>query len=154
MPDPTVLRPTPPAPAATPAVPTVYKIELDERCLLFPDGKMIQHLLIARVPGGMIAFDAVFAFNRTHRDPRVMTLSLAEARDLARELVSAVYTARTNFVLNDTLKITINVIANGYHLECLREEKKTEVYFSTGVIWRVIKGLLTAVDDSSPVVAN
>jgi hypothetical protein len=136
------------------ALPPVFKVELDERCLAFPDGKILQHLLIGGAARNQISIDAVFAFNRTRHDPRIALLTLAEARDFAKELANAVYTARTGFVLSDTLKITINVIANGYNIEIVRAEERREIMFSTGVIWRVIKALLLAIDSISPVVSN
>jgi hypothetical protein len=151
MADPTPLR-AETAPSA--ALPPVFKVELDERCLVFPDGKILQHLLIGGAGRNQISIDAVFAFNRTRHDPRIALLSLGEARDFVKELANAVYTARTGFVLNDTLKITINVIANGYNIELVRAEERREIMFSTSVIWRVIKALLLAIDSVSPVVAN
>jgi hypothetical protein len=153
MPDPTPLRAESPSTALV-AQPLVFKVELDERCVTFPDGKMLQHLLIAAAGRSRVTVDAVYAFNRTHQDPRLVSFSLEEARDFVKELINAVYTARSGFVLNDTLKITINVVANGYNIEVLRAEEKREILFSTAVIWRVIKAFLLAVDAASPVVTN
>ena len=42
---------------------SAIKIELDERCFLFPDGKIVSHILLTSVPNRVIAVDAVFTFN-------------------------------------------------------------------------------------------
>ena len=144
-----------PAPEAAPhPAPAVYKIELDERALLFPDGKICNHALISYEPPGTISLDCVFQFNKTHQSPRVASFTLDEAREFAKELVNAVYRARTSFVLTETLKININVITNGYQIEISRWNQTVELFLSTGVIWRFIKGLLLVLDDASPVRSN
>lgn len=142
--------------AATPASVSheIFKVELDDRCLLFPAGKVAQHLIINGDGRGQISLDLVFAFNRMRIPPRLATLSVTDMREFVRELVSAVYQAKTTVFLSDEWKITIYVIANGYHLEFLREDRKSELYLSTGVIWRVIKMLLMAVDSAMPVASN
>ena len=132
--------------------PTV-RIELDERCVLFPDGKLVSHLLVT--PGrGSILLDAVFQFNETRRNPRIVELSLPEARGFARELVNAAYYAKPSFFLLDTLQATIYVAQHGFHIEILRSEVKTELLVSVPSIWRLIKGLLSAIDSCSPIIAN
>ena len=141
------------SPRLNPPVPSV-KIELDERCLVFPDGKAITHLLLTALPNRRIAIDAVFAFNQTRRNPRIAELSLDEARGFARELVNAVYYAKTAFFLADSVRIAINVAPNGYHLELMRADDTVEVMLGIGSIWRFIKGFLLAIDSAAPVIAH
>lgn len=130
------------------------KIELDERCFLFPDGKVLTHLLLGSAQGEAVTFDAVFAFNHTRRDPRVLELSLADAKGFVRELIHSVYYAKTCFFPTENLRATITVAANGYHLEFVRAEQTVELLISTGSIWRFTKGVLLATDNASPIVAN
>jgi hypothetical protein len=130
------------------------KIELDERCFVFPDGKLLSHLVLAVSPARRIAVDAVFPFNQTRRNPRILELGLDEARGFVRELLGAVYYAKTSFYLSDSMRVAINVAANGYHLEITRAEEVVEILLSTGSIWRFIKGFSIAIDGASPVVAN
>ncbi len=139
---------------AQPLQPVQYKIELDERAILLPDGKILQHLMIYQERDGTIALDGAFAFNRTRRPARLIALSLADAGAFAAELVGAVYAAKTSFMYGAGLKITITVVANGYRLEVQEGRDSFELFLSTGVIWRVIKGLLAAIDAASPVVPN
>ena len=135
-----------------PALTPQFKVELDDRAILLPDGKIVQHLIIQQDSSGPIAVDGVFAFNRTQRSARLLTLSLADAGAFAAELVGAVYAAKTSFVFGADVKITITVVANGYRLEVQDGGEPFELYLSTGVIWRVIKGLLAAIDSASPTV--
>ena len=130
------------------------KIELDDRAFLFPDGKSVTHLLVVNDRKGGVHLEAVFAFNKTHRNPRFASFNLRQLREFTREFLGAVYAAKTSFVLDETLKITISVITNGYHIEFMRAEERAELFLGTACIWRVLKGLMAAADDLSPVVAN
>jgi hypothetical protein len=132
----------------------IYKVELDDRCFLFPDGKLMSHVLISREGSQDIVFDAAFPFNNTRRASRFLSLNRHEARLFARELVDAVYAAKAGIVLEGSLKIAIIVAPNGYRIEGFRADSQIEIFLSTGVIWRFIKALLMAVDDASPVVSN
>src|SRR5215218_5988735 len=80
------------------------KIELDERCFVFPDGKVLSHLVLTKSSARRIAVDAVFPFNQTRRDPSILELGLEEARGFVRELVGAVYYAKTAFYLSDSVR--------------------------------------------------
>ena len=163
MPEAIILR-QPEAPKLEPAKPdlhkpsidgeTLAKIELDERCFLFPDGKVMSHMLIAREGPDRFGMDAVYTFNGTRLPARVLHLSREELKLFGRELLDSVYAAKSGFVLRDTLKIAIIVVANGYRIEFQRAEAKSELYLSTGAIWRFVRGLLSAADQMSPVVSN
>jgi len=143
-----------PAPAAAPAVKAaVYKVEMDDRCMVFPDGKTLQHLLVT-TEGGEITIEAVYAFNASRADPRLLAMQVEDAREFVRELVGVVYQAKTGFYLTDEWKISINVMANGYQIDILKAAHKIELFLSTGVIWRFIKALLMTLDQASPVQAN
>ncbi len=133
---------------------TLTKIELDERCFVFPDGKVASHLLIIREGPDRLCFDAVFTFNGTRLPGRLLDLTLEELKLFARELLDSVYAAKSGFVLRDTLKISIVVVANGYRIEFQRAQQKSEIYLSTGAIWRVLRGLLVAADEASPVISH
>jgi hypothetical protein len=129
-------------------------VELDERCILLPDGKIVQHLLIYQDEKRHVAIDGVFAFNIAERPARILLLTPDDARALAAELVAAVYAAKTGFVFCEGLKVSIVVVANGYRLEVAGAGEPFELYLSTGVIWRVIKGLLAMLDAAAPMVTN
>jgi hypothetical protein len=92
----------------------VIKIDLDDRAFLFPAGKSVAQIAFA-TEGRMIHLEAVYPFNETHTPPRLLTLGLDDAKDLARRLIDAVYQARTQLAMSDGMRIAINVVANGYH---------------------------------------
>jgi hypothetical protein len=144
----------PSIPAIAGPMENAVKIELDERAFLFPDGKSVTHIVVTRDRHSAFQLEAVFAFNKTKRNPRFATLSLHQMREFVRELLGAVYHAKTSFVLDDTLKIAINVTLNGYIIEFTRSDEHFELFLGTGSIWRVVKSLLMVVDEASPVVAN
>jgi len=129
------------------------KIDLDERAFLFPAGKpVIQLILVAE--GRRIHFDASFPFNQSRTPPRIATLDLDDARDLAHKLVEVVHNAKSQLLVSEATHITINVVANGYRLQLGDMSKPTELFISTGSIWRVCHGLLLAVDLISPIESN
>ncbi|ACL57523.1 hypothetical protein Mnod_2559 [Methylobacterium nodulans ORS 2060] len=74
---------------------SVLKIVFDEHCLLFQDGKMLSRLLVCRANCDPMMFETVLLFNQIRRSPRLVELCLDEAHEFARELVNAVYYAKT-----------------------------------------------------------
>jgi hypothetical protein len=131
----------------------VIKIDLDERAFLFPAGKSVSQIVFA-TDGRVVHLEAVYSFNETHTPPRLMTIGLEDAAELARRLVDAVYQARTQLAMSDGMRIAINVVANGYHLQIGDMTDPTDLYLSTSCIWRVCQGLLRIVDYVAPVEAN
>ena len=129
------------------------KVDLDERCFLFPAGKSVSQLVLLS-DGRTILVDAIYPFNQTRTPPRLAVLGLDDARELGRRLVEAVHTARTQFVGTDGVRISINVIANGYHLQFGDMNAATELFLGTGCIWRVCQGLLRIVDLIAPIESN
>ena len=130
------------------------QIAMDERAILFPDGKAINHLVLNSDGQGSVCVNAVFAFNETCLNPRIVTLDLEDAREFGRRLVDAVYQARTHCVISDSALITINVITNGYMIQFGKPTDSLDLFISTGVIWKVCIGFLRIVDSMSPVTAN
>ena len=129
------------------------KVDLDDRSYLFPAGKPLAQLAFLS-DGNLIYIDAVFPFNQARTPPRLLTLDLEDARELGRGLVHAVHYAKTQLVITTGVRITINVVANGYHVQIGDMNAATEIFLSTGVIWRVCQGMLRIVDFIAPVEAH
>ena len=136
-------------PPSEPAV----KVELDERCFLFPDGKVVRHVVIAGERNS-VTIDAVFDFNETRRSPRIIELSLADAAGFARELANAAYYAKTSFFLSDGLQASINIAQHGCLIEFLKFDARVEFMVTVPATWRLIKGLLSAIDARAPTVSH
>ena len=129
------------------------KIDLDDRAFLFPAGKALAQLVFLS-DGKRIFLEAVYPFNQTRTPPRLLTLDLDDARDLGRGLIQAVHYARTQLVVTEGIRVSINVIPNGYHLQIGDMNQATEIFLSTGCIWRVCQGLLRITDLTAPVESN
>ena len=129
------------------------KVDLDDRSFLFPAGKALAQLVMLS-DGKLVYLEAVYPFNQTRTPPRIMTLEIEDAKEFARGLIQAVHYARTQLVVTTGVRITISVVANGYHLQIGDMNAATEIFLSTGVIWRVCQGLLRIVDFVAPVEAN
>ena len=129
------------------------KVDLDDRAFLFPAGKSVNQLLFLS-DGRMIFIEAVYPFNQAHTPPRLASLDLEDAREFGRRLVEAVHCARTQIVATTGIRITINVVANGYHFQFGDMNSATELFLGTNSIWRVCQGLLRIADLISPVESN
>ena len=133
--------------------PNTVEVDLDERAFLFPAGKPITRLIF-NAEGRMVDVDAIFPFNEARTQARVLSLDIADAKELARRLVDAVYQARTQLVVSDGVRIAINVMTNGYQLQIGDINRSTDLFLGFGSIWRVCQGLLRAVDYIAPIEAN
>jgi hypothetical protein len=129
------------------------KIDLDDRAFLFPAGKSVSQITFV-TEARTIHVEAIFPFNETRTPPRILTLGLEDATEFARRLVDAVYQARTQLAVSDGMRIAINVIANGYHIQIGDMTNPTDLYLGTGCIWRVCQGLLRIIDRIAPIEAN
>src|SRR4051812_33133380 len=89
------------------------KVDLDDRAFLFPAGKALNQLAFLS-DGRQVFVEGVFPFNQARTPPRILTLNYDEAREFGRRLLEAVHTAKTQLVVTGELRISINVVANGY----------------------------------------
>lgn len=129
------------------------KVDLDERAFLFPAGKSVTQLLLLS-DGRTVFIEAVYPFNQTHTPPRLISLDLEDVRELGRRLIDAVHGARNQLVVTSGTRISINVMANGYHLQFGDMNNAIELYLGTSCIWRVCQGLLRIADLIAPVESN
>lgn len=129
------------------------KVDLDDRAFLFPAGKSLAQIVYLS-DGQKIYVEAAYHFNQSRTPPRLMTLDFEDASELARRLVEAVHHARTQLVITSGVRITINVVANGYHFQIGDMNEALELFLGTGSIWRVCQGLLRIIDLIAPVEAN
>ena len=145
--------------AATPTLASIQQVpvDLDERAFLFRPGpvggKPLTRLVF--IPAGrFIQVEAVFGFNATRASPRLFTLELEDARLLARTMVDAVFLARTQHAISETMRVTMEVLTNGYRMHVGELEGGLDIYFGTASVWRLCQGLLRAVDSLAPVESN
>jgi hypothetical protein len=129
------------------------KVDLDERSFLFPAGKSVSQLLFVS-DGRTIFVEAVYPFNQSRTPPRLASLDLEDAREFGRRLIEAVHCARTQLVVTQGARISINVIANGYHVQFGDMNNAIELFLGTNCIWRVCQGLLRITDLIAPVESN
>ncbi len=129
------------------------KVDLDDRAFVFPAGKPITQLAFLS-DGKRIFVEAVYPFNQSRTPPRLMSFDFEDAQEFSKRLIEAVHGARTQIIGTAGIRITINVIANGYHLQVGDLNNATELYLSTGCIWRVCQGFLRIVDMIAPIESN
>lgn len=151
-----VVHVVPARPEDRPAAPPIdftLAVDLDERSVLYPAGKCVTRVNMTAAAGGL-AFDAVFAFNEARTPPRFLLLSVEDAREFGRRLVDAVYQARPQNAITETMRIGITVHTNGFHLQIGDVAAPTELFVGLASIWRFTQTVLRAVDRLTPVVSH
>src|SRR5215204_467254 len=129
------------------------KVDLDDRSYLFPAGKSVSQLVFFS-DGRAIFVEAVYPFNQSHTPPRIISLDLEDAKEFGRRLIEAVHCARNQLVVTNGVRISINVVANGYHLQFGDMNTAIELFIRTSCIWPVCQGLLRIADPIAPVESN
>ena len=129
------------------------KVDLDDRSFLFPAGKSVSQLILMS-DGRTVFLDAIYPFNQSRTPPRLISLDQEDTREFGRRLIEAVHCARTQLVVTSGVRISINVIANGYHLQFGDMNSAIDLYLGTSCVWRVCQGLLRIADLIAPVESN
>jgi len=132
----------------------VINIEMDDRTVLFPDGKFLSHISIHEMDGERLRLDAVFHFNESRQEPEIAILPVEEAQDLGRALLEAVYQGRTQHVLSESTKIAVVFNPNGFVLRFGEEPALRELFIASPAIVRLSQGVLRMVDRLSALPAN
>lgn len=128
----------------------VIKVDLDDRAFLFPQQKAVQQLSLHVHSQSRVRFEMAFTFNQARSSTLLMELGAEEAAELSRKLVESVYRAQGSQIVTRTLSIGIVVVANGYIVQINEHNLQTELFLSTGCIWRVCNAIMRAVDLSRP----
>jgi len=138
------LSPTVSPGAARPRL--VINVEMDDRTVLFPDGKFLSHLAIHETEGAGVRLEAIFHFNEERTDPALVELEVDEARDFGRAILDAVFQGRTRHVLSETTRIAVIFNPNGFVLKFGEEHALRELFIASPAIVRLSQGLLRMVD--------
>ncbi|CAO3439998.1 hypothetical protein, partial [Azospirillum doebereinerae] len=119
----------------------VVNVEVDDRTVLFPDGKFLSHILIHEETEGGLRLEAAFHFNESRLDPRLCTLGVEDARDLARAILDAVFQGRTQHMLSATARIAVVFNPNGFLMR-FGEHQPKELFIASPAIVRLAQGVL------------
>lgn len=124
----------------------VVNVEMDDRSVLFPGGKFLSHVALHECDEAVIRLEGVPHFNEERTDQLIATLAAADAYELARSLLDAVFQGRTQHVLSDTAKIAVIFNPNGFVLKFGEERALRELYLASPAIVRLAQGLMRMVD--------
>lgn len=128
------------------------RVDLNERCFLFPAGKGVSHLVLAAGPDGFIDVRAVFAYNLSRADSTIDRFSLDEARMVARGMVEGIYQARTQTVFLTGRRLGLVCNTNGFVI--IGHDDAYELFISGQIMISVAQALLRAVDKVAPIEAH
>ena len=101
--------------------------------------------------GAMLDF--LKGLSRESRAFRFFSASVDLERE-ARRSVDVDHRDRYGLVATSGIRITINVVPNGYHLQIGDLNEATELFVGTQSVWRVCNALLRIIDLVSPVESN
>lgn len=132
--------------SAPPRSRTVFNVEMDDRTVLFPDGKFLSHIAVSEGPDGLVRLEAVFHFNESRADPLIAVLHAEDARDLARAMLEAVFQGRTQHVLSDEVKVAVVFNPNGFLLRFGEDRALKELFIASPAIVRFAQGVLRTID--------
>ncbi|MBF0332412.1 MAG: hypothetical protein HQL38_00710 [Alphaproteobacteria bacterium] len=133
---------------------TVFNIEMDDRTVLWPEGKFLSHVTLQEGGDESLRLDAVFLFNESRDDTLIAALNHDDAWELGRCLLEAVYQGRTQHVLSDTAKIAVVFNPNGFVLRFGEGHALKELFIASPAIIRLCQGVLRAVDTLGAPAAN
>lgn len=140
-------------PAAPQPPRTLINVEMDERTVLFPDGKFLSHVCVSE-EGGRVRLEAVFLFNESRQPADIAALDVEDARQLARAVMDGVFQGRTQHVLSDTAKVALIFNPNGFILRFGEGAALRELFVASPAIIRLAQGLLRMVDRLSAAPAH
>lgn len=124
----------------------VVNVEMDDRSVLFPDGKFVTHVSVQDQEDGSVSLDAVFQFNESRADTRIAVLTGEDAAGLARAILDAVFQGRTQHMLSDTAKVAVVFNPNGFVLRFGEERLLRELFVASPAVLRLAQGLLRIAD--------
>lgn len=127
----------------------VVNVEMDDRTVLFPDGKFLTHVAVSEEKAGgeaRIRLDGVFLFNEARSDALIVTVAAEDAREFARAILDAVFQGRTQHVLSETARIAVVFNPNGFVLRFGEERAVRELFIASPAIVRLAQGVLRMVD--------
>lgn len=135
----------------------VINVEVDDRTVLFPDGKFLSHIALSEegVAGdGLVRLEGVFLFNESRLGPEIATLPEEDARELARSILDAVFQGRTQHVLSETAKVAVVFNPNGFVLRFGEGDALRELFIGSPAIIRLAQGILRLADRLSALPAH
>lgn len=136
----------------------VINVEVDDRTVLFPDGKFLSHITLhedkTTQGGGAVRLDGVFLFNESRLGPEIACLEVEDARELARSILDAVFQGRTQHVLSNTAKIAVIFNPNGFVLRSGEGAALRELFIGSPAIIRLAQGVLRIADRLSAAPAH
>lgn len=127
----------------------VINVEVDDRTVLFPDGKFLSHIALSEeetAGDGAVRLEGVFLFNESRLGPEIATLPVEDARELARSILDAVFQGRTQHVLSETAKVAVVFNPNGFVLRFGEGAALRELFIGSPAIVRLAQGILRMAD--------
>jgi hypothetical protein len=115
----------------------VIKVELDERCFLFPAGKNVSHLQFLVYRGSRVRLELIFSYNASQTPTEFVELTPHAVAEFSRKLVDAVYRASSFLHIADGQNIAVSTLANGYTLQVGDFANQRDLFISTSCIWRL-----------------
>lgn len=130
----------------------VINVEVDDRTVLFPDGKFLSHIALHNETNSneeLLRLEGVFLFNESRLEPEIVSLPVEDAREFGRSILDAVFQGRTQHVLSECSKIAVVFNPNGFVLRFGEGNALRELFIGSPAIVRLAQGVLRMADRMS-----
>jgi hypothetical protein len=124
----------------------VIKVELDERCFLFPAAKGVTHMHLLVYRNEKLRIELTYPYNISQTPVEFIELKPAAVPEFTRKLVDAVYRTTSFLYISDKQNIAFATHVNGYTLQVGDYGRQREVFLSLTCIWRLSNAFCRASD--------
>jgi hypothetical protein len=122
------------------------KVELDERCFLFPTAKGVTHIQFLVYRNQKLRLELVFPYNVSQTPIEFLEFKPAAVPEFTRKLVDAVYRTTSFLYISDRQNVAFATHVNGYTLQVGDIASQRELFLSLASIWRLSNAFCRASD--------
>jgi hypothetical protein len=122
------------------------KVELDERCFLFPTAKGVSHIQFLVYRNQKLRLELVFPYNVSQTPIEFLEFKPAAVPEFTRKLVDAVYRTTSFLYISDRQNVAFATHVNGYTLQVGDFASQRELFLSLTSIWRLSNAFCRASD--------
>jgi hypothetical protein len=115
----------------------LIKVDLDERCFLFPTAKGVSAINFLIYRDEKLRLELAFPYNISQTPVEFLELKPTDVPEFTRKMVDAVYRTTSFLFIADRRNIAFATHANGYTWQVGDFTSQRELFVSLNCIWRL-----------------
>jgi hypothetical protein len=124
----------------------LLKVELDERCFLFPSAKVVTQMQFLVYRNDRLRLDLTYPYNLSQTPVEFLEMKAAVVPEFTRKLVDAVYRTTSFLYIAERRNIAFATHVNGYTFQVGDYNGQQELFLSLACIWRLTGAFCRASD--------